>query len=232
MGFLIESVVSAAKLAATMDPAVYGAAFVSLTVAGVATSICGIIGIPAGYVLAVRRFRGRQITLALLNTMLALPTVVVGLFVYSFLTRRSLLGPLDLLFTKRAMVIGEVLLGLPIVVALTHTAIASLDRSVRETALTLGAGPVRAAATVVWEGRFALLAALTTAFGRVVGEVGIAMMLGGNIAGYTRTLTTALTLETSKGEFSLAMALGMVLLAAALVVNFVLRYVEHRSEAA
>ena len=110
MGFLIESVVSAAKLAATMDPAVYGAAFVSLTVAGVATSICGIIGIPAGYVLAVRRFRGRQITLALLNTMLALPTVVVGLFVYSFLTRRSLLGPLDLLFTKRAMVIGELTL--------------------------------------------------------------------------------------------------------------------------
>ncbi len=231
MGFLIESVVSAARLAATMDPAVYGAAFVSLTVAAAATTICGIIGIPAGYVLAVRRFRGRQITLALLNTMLALPTVVVGLFVYSFLTRRSLLGPLDLLFTRRAMVIGEVLLGLPIVVALTHSAIASLDRSVRETALALGAGPVRAAATVLWEGRLALLAALTTAFGRVVGEVGIAMMLGGNIAGYTRTLTTALVLETRRGQFSLAMALGMVLLAAALVVNIVLRYVEHRTEA-
>ncbi len=129
------------------------------------------------------------------------------------------------------MIIGEVILALPIVIALTNTAVSSLDKSVRETALTLGGGRLCVAATMVWEGRFAVMAAIAAAFGRLVGEVGVSMMLGGNIAGYTRNITTALALETSKGEFAFAMALGVILLTLALGVNFLLRYLQGRGEA-
>lgn len=230
LGFLFDALISAVKLVFTGDGQVYEAVFVSLQVSGIATVICAVLGVPLGFIVAVGRFRGRQIVITLLNTLLAVPTVVVGLFVYAFVTRGSVLGPLDLLFTKKAMVIGEVLLGLPIVAALSSTAIASLDRSARETAVSLGAGRLRVSGTILWESRFALMAAITAAFGRLVGEVGVSMMLGGNIAGHTRNITTAIALETSKGEFSFAMALGIVLLSAALGVNFALRYLQGRGE--
>jgi len=230
MDFLFHSITNAARLIFGGDAQVYSAVSVSLQVAGTATVICTLLGLPLGFMLAVGRFRGRQLVITLLNTLMALPTVVVGLFVYAFVTRRSLLGPLDLLFTKKAMVIGEVILALPIVVALTAGAIAALDKSVRETAVTLGAGRVRVCGTMMWEGRFALMAAIAAAFGRVVGEVGISMILGGNIAAATRNITTAIALETSKGEFALGMALGIILLVVALGVNFLLRYLQGRGE--
>ena len=229
--FLVDALTSALKLIFSGDAQVGSAVFVSLQVAGTATVICTVLGVPLGFGVAVGRFRGRQLVITLLNTLLALPTVVVGLFVYAFITRRSLLGPLDLLFTKKAMVLGEVVLALPIVVALTSSAVASLDRAVRETAITLGAGRLHTSFTMVWEGRFALMAAIAAAFGRLIGEVGVSMILGGNIAASTRNITTAIALETSKGEFSLAMALGIVLLTVALGVNFLLRYLQGRGEA-
>ena len=230
LDFLFDSLASALKLIFSGDAHVYSAVFVSLQVAGTAAVICALLGLPLGFALAVRRFKGRQLVITLFNTLLALPTVVVGLFVYAFVARQSLLGPLDLLFTKKAMIVGEVILGLPIVVALTSTAVASLDRSIRETALTLGAGRMHIWATMMWEGRFALMAAIAAAFGRLIGEVGISMMLGGNIAHHTRNITTAIALETSKGEFSFAMALGIILLLVALGVNFLLRYLQGRGE--
>jgi len=229
--FLWYSAVEAVRRLLTGGEQVYGVVLVSLYVAGAATAICAVAGVPAGFLLATRSFRGRRFTVTLLNTLMALPTVVVGLFVYSFITRRSLLGPLDLMFSTNAMIIGEVILGLPIVTALTLSAVASQDRAVRETAATLGAGPLSAAGAVLWEGRFALGAAIAAAFGRLVGEVGVAMILGGNIAGRTRTMATAMALETSKGDFPVAMALGIVLMSVALGVNLVLRFLQGKGEA-
>ena len=230
LGFLFDSLVSAIKLIFSGDGDVYTAVLVSIQVSCIATAICAGLGVPLGFLIAVSRFRGRQLVITLLNTLMALPTVVVGLFVYAFLTRQSLLGPLDLLFSKKAMIIGEAILGLPIVVALSNAAVSSLDRGVKETAMTLGAGRFRISLTMMWEARFALMAAVAAAFGRLIGEVGVSMMLGGNIAGHTRNITTAIALETSKGEFSFAMALGIVLLAVALAVNLALRRLSGRGE--
>lgn len=228
--FIVDSMGNAIGLIFSGEPGVFSAVSVSVQVSLAATIICTLLGVPLGFAVATGKFRGRQLLITLLNTLMALPTVVVGLFVYAFITRQSLLGPLDLLFTRKAMILGEVILGLPIIVALTNTAVTALDRQVRDTALTLGAGRLRVSATMLWEGRFGLLAAIAATFGRLIGEVGIAMMLGGNIAAHTRSITTALALETSKGEFSIAMALGIILLTVALGVNFALRYLQGRGE--
>jgi tungstate transport system permease protein len=227
---LIEGSWRALVLIFTGDPRVYEAAFVSLWVSCVATAIASVLGIPLGFAMAVGRFRGRELAITLLNTLLALPTVVVGLFVYALIRRGSFLGPLDLLFSPWAMVTGQVILALPIVAALGLTAISSLDRAARETALTLGASPGRVLLTTAWEARFGLLAAITTAGGRLIGEVGVSMMLGGNIAHHTRTLTTAIALETSRGEFAVAMALGLILLALALGLNVGVRRLQGMRE--
>jgi tungstate transport system permease protein len=228
--FLYDAVVEAWHLMLGWDRQVLSATTISLRVSMLATLLCTIVGLPIGLLLATRRFRGRQLTITLLNTMMAIPTVVIGLFVYSLLTRRSLFGSMDLLFTQTAMVIGQTMLGLPLLISLTASAFNSLDRSVRDTAITLGADRVRIWTTMIWEGRFALVAAVSATFGRLIGEVGIAMLVGGNIAGQTRNITTALALETSKGEFSRAMALGIILLLLALCVNFLLRYFQGRGE--
>jgi tungstate transport system permease protein len=228
--FLFDAIAKAVRLILSGNNELYSAVSVSLQVAVTATILTTLIGIPLAFTIYGNRFRGRHLVITFLNTLMALPTVVVGLFVYAFITRRSLLGPLDLLFTKKAMILGEIILALPIVVALAGAAVVSLDRSVRETALTLGAGRYRVFTTILWEGRIAFMTAIAAAFGRLIGEVGVAMILGGNIAGATRSITTAITLETAKGEFSLAMALGIILLALALGVNFILRYLQGRGE--
>jgi len=229
-GFLVKALLGAFRLIVSGDYGVYSAVSVSLQVSCASTLLCTLVGVPLGFAVAVGRFRGRQVVITLLNTLMALPTVVVGLFIYAFITRRSVLGPLDLLFTKKAMILGQFILALPIVVALTSSAVSSLDKSIRETAITLGAGRLHTSLTMLWEGRFAVMAAIAAAFGRVIGEVGISMMLGGNIAANTRNITTAIALETSKGEFAFGMALGILLLMIALGVNFLLRYLQGRGE--
>ena len=209
---------------------VYRAAWVSVWVAGVSTCMASGLGLPLAFLIAARRFRGRGLVITVLNTLLALPTVVVGLFVYSALRRGSLLGPLDLLFSPGAMITGQVILALPITTALALAAISSLDPAARETAFVLGAPPARVLLTTAWEARLGLAAAVAAAGGRLIGEVGVSMMLGGNIAGYTRNLTTAIARETSRGEFAFAIALGIILLAIALAANFLLRYLRGREE--
>ena len=159
---------------------------------------------------------------------MAVPTVVVGLFVYGFLSRQGPLGALGLLFTPTAIVIGGTLLASPIVANYTLASVQGADPRILPTARTLGAGRFRAAATLVAEIRFGVFAAVIAGFGRVVAEVGVAMMLGGNIRGYTRTMTTAIALETSKGEFSFGMALGIVLMTVALIVNLFLSLLQRR----
>jgi tungstate transport system permease protein len=205
------------------------AILVSLKVSLAATLLCIVVGIPLGCAIAISRFGGKNILLSFLNTLLAVPTVVVGLFVYFFICSQSPLGRFHLLFTPGAIIIGQFILALPIMVVFSCTAVAAVERSALETAKMLGAQKVRAFATLIAEARFGILAAIAATFGRLIGEVGVSMMLGGNIAGYTRTMTTTIALETSKGEFALGLHLGSVLLAIALIVNFALRYFRIKS---
>lgn len=202
----------------------------SLKVACAATLICALIGIPCGFAIALRTFKGKQLLITILNTLFALPTVVVGLFVYTLICRNSPLGTLNVLFTVPAIIIGQVILALPIMTALTHSAVSSIERSARETAITLGAESWAVTATLIKEARFGIMAAVAATFGRLIGEVGISMMIGGNIEGYTRTMTTAIALETSKGDFTRALQLGVVLLVIALGLNIALRYFQGKGE--
>jgi len=184
------------------------------------------------FVLAHVQFRGRRLLISTFNTLLALPAVVVGLTVYMLLSRNGPLGELRLLFTQDAMVIGQFILCLPILVAMGHSAIQAADRRAWETAITLGATPWRAMITLMHEVRFGLISAVIAAFGRIIAEVGSSMMVGGNILNYTRNIPTAIALETSKGEFAQGIALGIVLLGLALMLNFALTFFQGRGELA
>lgn len=226
MEFLWESLLRAVLLLVSGDREVLQVALVSVRVATSATLLASLIGVPLGFTIATTIFPGRRLLLNFLNSLLAVPTVVIGLLGYAFLSRQGPLGSLGLLFSLRAIVIGGTLLSLPIITVLTVSAVQALDERVRETALTLGAGRWAAIATLLYEARFAMTAAVIAGYGRVIGEVGVSMILGGNIRGYTRTLTTALALETSKGDFALAMALGIILLALVFALNLILGLVQ------
>jgi len=226
MDFLAEGFRRALALLLAGDAEVFGIALLTLKVAVVATTVACGMGLPLGYLLATRRFWGRRAALTAVNTALAFPTVVVGLLLYGLLSRRGPLGGLGWLYTWQAIVIGDVLLALPIAAALSAAAVQGVDPRVRRTAETLGAGRWLTAWTVAREARFALAAVITAAFGQVVAEIGAAMMLGGNIRGSTRTLTTAVALYTSQGDFGLAVALGLLLIAIALIVNVTLQVLQ------
>jgi tungstate transport system permease protein len=194
------------------------ATLLSLRVSVAATLIAALGGVPLGAWLGTARFRGRRAVVVASNTLMSTPTVLIGLLTYAAFSRRGPLGVLGLLYSPTAMVIGEALLAAPMFVALTRGAVETLDPRARETALTLGAGRARTLAVLVREAAPALWAAALSVFGRVVSELGIALMVGGNIRGETRTLTTAMALATSRGDFELATALGGVLLVVALGV--------------
>jgi len=228
MDFLIASLSAAVALIAALDPEVVHAVWTSLYTSGCAIVLAAVVGIPAGTLLGLGRFAGRRAALTVLNTLMALPTVVVGLVVYGLLSRQGPLGTWGLLFTPAAMIIGQTVLSAPIVANYTVAAVAGADPRILPTALTLGAGRLRGAWQLLLEVRFGVMAAIVAGFGRVIAEVGVAMMLGGNIRGYTRTMTTAIALETSKGEFAFGLALGIVLLAVALIINLFLNLLQHK----
>jgi len=229
MDFLTDSFLSALLLIWSRDPELLLIIQVSLKVSGISTLIASVVGVPAGFFIAFRTFPGKRLLITVLNTLLALPTVVVGLFVYSFLSRRGVFGTFDLLYTQKAIIIGQVILIVPIVTTFTISAISRIDDSYRKTALTLGANIVQTAWVIVREARFGIVAAIILAFGRVIAEVGISMMLGGNAKGFTRTMTTAMALEYDKGEFVLSIALGLVLLIISFGVNVCLNYIQGRA---
>jgi tungstate transport system permease protein len=231
MDLLVDSFVSALLLLKSFNAEVLAIVGVSLKVSSASTVVASVIGIPAGFCIAFGAFRGKRITITILNTLLALPTVVVGLFVYAFITRRGIFGPLDLLYTKTAMVIGQVILILPIVATFTISAINRIDERYRKSAMTLGANRVQTAVVILREARFGIMSAVIAAFGRVIAEVGVSMMLGGNAKGFTRTMTTAMALEYDKGEFVLAVALGIILLTISFTVNLFLNYFQGRAHA-
>ena len=230
MNYLLEGLKKAFQLLSTLDREAVSIALVSLRVSATAVVLAALAGVPFGFWVAVRKFRGRRWVVTVLNTLMALPTVVVGLTVYSFLSRRGPLGSLGILYTPTAMVIGQFILATPIIAALTLTAAQGVDERAGKTAYTLGATGFQTALVVLSEARFALLAAVVAGFGRIFAEVGASIMLGGNIRGYTRNLTTAIAFETGKGEFGLGIALGIILLFVAFVINFLFYYLHKRGE--
>jgi len=219
MELLSDSFLSAILLVASLDPELLLIVKVSLRVSCIATGIAALAGVPLGFVIAFGDIPGKRAVITLLNTLLALPTVVIGLFVYAFISRRGIFGPLDLLYTQNGIIIGQVILIVPVVTALTIAAISRIDERYRKTAMTLGANSLQAGLVIFREARFGIGAAVIAAFGRVISEVGISMMLGGNIKGFTRTMTTAMALEFDKGSFVLAVALGLVLMSLSLGMN-------------
>ena len=230
MNTFSDSITAALELIRSADPVFLAIVARSLAVSAAACVLACGAGLVLGAWLGVARFRGRGVVLTLLNTFLALPSVVVGLTVYLLLSRSGPLGFLGWLFSFKAMVLAQAILVLPVVTALTRQAVEDADRAHGEQLRSLGAGPLVRSLLLVWDERYALLTVVITAFGRAVSEVGALMIVGGNIDGYTRVMTTAIALETSKGDLPLAMALGLVLLAVVLVLNLLVAIVRRWRE--
>ncbi len=230
MDLLFDSITSALQLLISFDKELFSIVGVSLNVSSFSTLTAAIVGIPLGFVIAYSRFFGKRLVITSLNTLLALPTVVIGLVVYSFISRRGVFGPLELLYTQKAIIIGQFILIIPLVTTLTIAAISKIDKRYRRTALTLGANRYQVAWVILKEARFGIVAAVIASFGRVIAEVGISMMLGGNAKGFTRTMTTAMALEYDKGEFVLAVALGIILMSIAFALNLLFHFFQGRGE--
>ncbi|HYP79593.1 MAG TPA: ABC transporter permease [Steroidobacteraceae bacterium] len=201
------------------DPALFAIVRLSLSVSLGATVLAALLGAPLGALLALSRFPGRQAIVVALNALMGLPPVVIGLAVYLLLSRSGPLGSWGLLFTPTAMVITQTMLVLPIIAALTRQIVEDLWLEYRDELAAMGVGPLRRVRTLLWDARFSLVTAVLAGFGRAAAEVGSILIVGGNIEGFTRTMTTAIALETSKGNLPLAMGLGMILLCIVLAVN-------------
>ncbi len=226
MSALLEATEKALELLISGDEALWQIIAISFKVSGSAILIATPPALLIAFALAYLRFPGRRVLVSLFSTLLSVPAVVVGLTLYLLLSNRGPLGDWRLLFTQSAMVVGQIALAFPILVAMGHAALQSADKRAWETARTLGASPLRAFFVVIRETRFGLLAALLAAYGRIIAEVGASMMLGGNILNYTRNIPTAIALETSKGEFAQGIALGAILLLLAFTLNGLLHYVQ------
>ncbi|HTQ76540.1 MAG TPA: ABC transporter permease [Burkholderiales bacterium] len=220
--YLLEPTHRAFELLFAGDPRLLQAIWLSTWTSVVAIALIAPPSVALGFLLAKRRFPGQRALFVLVQALLSFPTVVIGLLIYLLLSRRGPMGALELLFTPTAIIFGYMMIALPILVVFTVSAVQGADPRVYETARCLGAGRVRAAWTTLWEVRFGVLAAVVNGFGRVVSEVGCAIMVGGNIEGLTRNIPTAIALETSKGDFAQGVALGMVLMSVALGVNIAL----------
>lgn len=231
-GIFFNSFITALGMIVSGDQELWSIVFLSLRCTFLASLFSALAGIPAALFLVNNDFPGKRVVLLVLNSLLALPTVVVGLFLYVFISRRGIFGPLDLLYSPWAITLGQFILILPLVIMFTYAALSRLDRRYRETALTLGATEWQAAKTVMREARFAVIAAICAAYGRGIAEVGVSMMLGGNIKGFTRTMTTAMALEYDKGEFTLSLGLGLVLLLVSFALNIALSFFQGTTETA
>jgi ABC-type tungstate transport system substrate-binding protein len=225
---LIDGIVRAIQLLLQGDPEVVRITLLSLGISGTATLISILIGLPLGTFLALVQFRSRQFWISLINTGMALPPVVVGLVVSIFLWRSGPLGSLNLIYTPAAIVIAQVLISFPLAAGLTISSLQQLDPRLRVQLLGLGASKAQMILALWKEARLALVAALIAAFGSVISEVGASMMVGGNLKGSTRVLTTAIVLETSRGEFAAAIASSIILLALPFLVNFALTILHPR----
>ena len=218
---LWEAFLQAIQLIVTLNSEVVEIALRSLAISATAVVLASLICIPVGGLIHFRNFQGKRVLINVIQTFYSLPTVCIGLFVFIFISRAGPLGGLNLLFTPTAVVIGQMVLITPILMGLTISALSGVDKAIKDSALSSGATEFQAISTIMKEARFAVVAAFIMGFGRAISEVGAAMMLGGNIRGYTRILTTAISLEAQKGELVLALALGIILIALALVINII-----------
>jgi tungstate transport system permease protein len=224
MDSIIQGFLGAFRLITTGNPELLHIIFLSLKVSGTALVVATCLGLPVGALLGLRRVPLRGLILSLLSTGMGLPPVVVGLFFYLVLSRSGPFGFLELLYSPTAMIIVQTVLAFPIVASLSHAAIAKVDPVIRQAAITLGATPVQEVRTVIAEARYGIMAGVMAGLGRVMAEVGGILIVGGNIAGYTRVITTTIVLQTSMGDFELAIALGIILLLIALGINVGLRF--------
>lgn len=222
MDTIIESFTKAFLLIFHLDKELLGIIFLSLQVSGTALVIASVIGIPAGSVIGLKKFPGRGFIISVLNTFMGLPPVVVGLFLYLMLSRSGPFGFLSLLYTPSAMIMAQTVLAFPIVASLCHSAVVNVDPIIAQASLSLGATTYQKAITIVREARYGIISGIIAGFGRVMAEVGAILIVGGNIAGYTRVMTTTIALETDKGNFELALALGIILLLISLMINAVI----------
>jgi tungstate transport system permease protein len=228
MDLIFEGIKKAFYLLITFDPEVMGITLLSLQVSGAATLISLLIGISIGVVVALSRFPGKKIAVSLINTGMGLPPVVVGLFVTIFLWRNGPLGILGLLYTPTAMIIAQTVIATPIVMGITLSAIQQLPPKLRLQILSLGATRLQMVWILIKEAKLPLLAGVMAGFGGVISEVGASIMVGGNIKGYSRVLTTATVMETSRGNFDIAIALGIILLLLAYFINLILTQIQQR----
>lgn len=225
---LWEGLVTAVKLIISLDPEVMEIAGRSLAISATSSAIAALICLPLGAVISFNNFPGKRTLINIVQTLFSLPTVAVGLFVFVLFSSAGPVGGLGIIFTPTVMVIGQVILISPIMLGLTISALSGVDKAITDTAISLGASGFQMAVTVLREARFAVLAGLIMGFGRAISEVGLSMMVGGNIRGFTRTITTAISLETSKGDLELSLALGIILIALALVINLALNRIQQR----
>jgi tungstate transport system permease protein len=228
MDLILEGIKKAFWLLITLDPEVMGITLLSLEVSGIATLVSLLIGISVGVAVALSRFIGKRIVVSLINTGMGLPPVVVGLFVTIFLWRNGPLGLFGILYTPTAMIIAQTVIATPIVMGITLAAIQQLSPKLRLQILALGATRLQMVWILIKEAKLPLLAAVMAGFGGVISEVGASIMVGGNIKGYSRVLTTATVMETSRGNFDIAIALGIILLLLAFFINLILTQIQQR----
>jgi tungstate transport system permease protein len=225
---LFEGLRKAVRLLVDGDPEIWSVLWLSLQVSSLGTIVSLLVGVPAGSALALLRFPGRRLVVAAVNTGMGLPPVVVGLFVTLFLWRSGPLGGLEILYTPAAIVLAQAIIASPIVTGITLAAVQSVPETFRLQLLGLGASRVQVVWVVLREARLPMLAAVMAGFGGIISEIGASMMVGGNIKGHTRTLTTAMVLETSKGNFDVAIALAVLLLVLVYLVNWALTTIQQR----
>ena len=225
---LWEGLTRAIQLIISFDPEVMEIAGRSLAISATSCSLAALISLPLGGLIHFSHFPGKRLLISIIQTLFSVPTVLIGLLVFVLFSRAGPIGGLNLMFTPAVMVIGQVILIIPLMLGLILSALRGVDKGVAETAISLGASRLQAGILTLREARYAVLTAVIMGFGRAVSEVGLALMVGGNIKGFTRTLTTAISLETSKGDLELALALGIVLLFIALIVNVALNRFQQR----
>jgi len=230
MDSLFEGFGKAFTLIINLNPELTGIILLSIAVSGTALFIATALGLPVGTFISLKKLPAHGLIISLMNTFMGLPPVAVGLFLYLLLSRSGPLGFMGLLYTPSAMIIAQTVLAFPIVTALCHSAVVNVDPIIRQASMTLGATPLQVSVTIIKEARYGIISAILAAFGRVMAEVGAILIVGGNIAGYTRVMTTTIAMETDKGNFELALALGIILLALSLLVNGMLHFVQKKGK--
>lgn len=226
MNEIFNGILQAINLILTLNPEVVEITTRTLFISISATFICALIAIPLGGLINFKKFKGKRSLINLIQTLYSLPTVLVGLFVFLLLSQSGIFGDLNLLFTPTGMIIGQTILIMPILIGFTITALKGVGRDITDLSISLGATEFQTIYTIMREAKYAIMAAVILGFGRAISEVGVAIMIGGNIRGFTRVITTTISLETSRGNLELSIALGIILLGIALIINLILNQIQ------